>query len=214
MPKGLMFMSQKGIYLLNRSLGLSYIGAPADNYNDLNITKATTVAKKDEVRFLTSDGDTIIYNYFLDMWYSYSDHRGNSSHVIGDDYYLATYKDEIFKQVNTTSSFGGSMVPIKLETGWLSFAGVQGFQRVYRMLLLGEYKSPHKIQIKVAYNYDNVWTDEKLIDVTGYTESYSFGNPSVDDVAPPTYGTPDGLAGAPAAITYGGKDNPQYQIRF
>jgi hypothetical protein len=208
MPKGLMFMSQKGIFLLNRSLGLEYIGAPAEDYKDLTITKTTVVAKKSEVRFLASDGPTAIYNYFLNMWYTYGNHRGNSSAMLGDDYCLATFKNEVYKQVSTTASFGGSMVPIKLETGWLSFAGIQGFQRVYRMLLLGEYKSPHKLLIKIAYNYDDVFTQEKLIDVTSYTESYTYGNPSTGTQN--TYGDPSGTS----AIAYGGKDNTQYQIRL
>ena len=213
MPKGLMFMSQKGIFLLNRSLGLEYIGAPAEDYRDLTITKTTVVPKKSEVRFLASDGPTAIYNYLLNMWYTYGDHRGNSSCMIGDDYHLATYKNKVYKQVSTTSSFDGAMVPIKLETGWLSFAGIQGFQRVYRMLLLGEYKSPHKLLIKIAYNYDDVWQQEKLIDVTSYTESYSYGNPSTGTQN--TYGDPSSTdASGYVKLEYGGKDNTQYQIRL
>ena len=108
------------------------------------------------------------------------------------------------------------MVPIKLTTGWLSFAGIQGYQRVYRMLLLGEYKSPHKLQIKVAYNYDNVWKQEKLIDVSGYTESYTFGGPLGDVFGSPV-STGDGTPNPPSgteSIAYGGKDNTQYQIRL
>jgi hypothetical protein len=209
MPKGLMFMSQKGIYLLTRALGLEYIGAPAEDYRDLTITKTTVVSKKDEVRFLASDGPTVIYNYFLDMWYTSGVTRGSSSTLIKNDYYLANFKDQVFKQTSTTASFGGSMVPIKLETGWLSFAGVQGFQRVYRMLLLGEYKSPHKLQIKIAYDYDDVWKQEKIVDVAGYTESYSYGAPTTGTEA--TYGDPSGTS---TAIAYGGKDNTQYQIRL
>jgi hypothetical protein len=209
MPKGLMFMSQKGIYLLNRSLGLEYIGAAAEDYNHLTIVKAVTVPTKDEVRFQANDGPTIVYNYFLNMWYTSSVQRGVSSVLVKDDFYLATVKDEVFKQVSTTSSFGGSMVPIKLETAWLSFAGIQGFQRVYRMLILGEYKSPHKLQIKIAYNYDDVWKEEKIIDVTGYTESYSYGSPITGTDA--AYGSPSGDSNR---IAYGGKDNTQYQIRL
>jgi hypothetical protein len=212
MPKGLMFMSQKGIFLLNRSLGIEYIGAPAEDYRDLTITKTTVVPKKSEVRFLASDGPTAIYNYLLNMWYTYGDHRGNSSCMIGDDYFLATYKDKVYKQVSTTASFGGAMVPIKLETGWLSFAGIQGFQRVYRMLLLGEYKSPHKLLIKIAYNYDDVWQQEKLIDVTSYTESYRYGGPKYPSEN--HYGDPSTSTGGSIAIPYGGKDNTQYQIRL
>ena len=71
----------------------------------------------------------------------------------------------------------------------------------------------HKLLIKIAYNYDDVWQQEKLIDVTSYTKSYTYGNPSTG--TQDTYGDPS-LADATGhtAIAYGGKDNTQYQIRL
>ena len=53
-PQGLFFKSNKGIFRLSRSLGLSYIGAPIEDFNDLTIKKADLLAKKNEVRFLTN----------------------------------------------------------------------------------------------------------------------------------------------------------------
>ena len=65
-PQGLFFKSNKGIYILERSLVLKYIGFPVDDFNNLNITKADIFAKDNEVRFLTSDGVCLVYNYLED----------------------------------------------------------------------------------------------------------------------------------------------------
>jgi hypothetical protein len=86
-PQGLFFKSNKGIYLLSRSLGLDYLGAPVDDFNHLSITKADLVAKSDEVRFLTSDGVCLVYNYFRGLWTTFSNHEGSGSIMIGDTYY-------------------------------------------------------------------------------------------------------------------------------
>jgi hypothetical protein len=43
---------------------------------------------------------------------------------------------------------------MKLKTGWLSFSGIQGFQRVWKMLLLGTYKSAHELTVSFAFDFN------------------------------------------------------------
>ena len=57
-----------------------------------------------------------------------------------------------------------------------------------------------------------LWQQEKLIDVTSYTKSYTYGNPSTGTQN--TYGDQVELPLVHTAIAYGGKDNTQYQIRL
>ena len=58
-PKGLMFMSNKGIYLLDRGLSTHYIGAPVEAYNSLTITSAILIQDENQVRFTASDGGSV-----------------------------------------------------------------------------------------------------------------------------------------------------------
>ena len=67
-PDGLMFKSRKGIYLLSRQLSVSYIGAAVEAYNGLNFTSAKVVGELNQVRFTTSDGDCLVYNYVYKFW--------------------------------------------------------------------------------------------------------------------------------------------------
>ena len=220
-PQGLFFKSNKGIFLLSRSLGLSYIGAPMDDFNHLTITKADMLAKKNEIRFLTSDGECLVYNYYRGYWGTFTNHRGEGSVVIGDNYYYVHKNpqgNQLFKQ--NYDSYDDAGVPIEMvaETGWMNPIAAQSAIRIYRMLLLGDYFSPHKLKISVAYDYDDTFVDSSVIDVTDYTQIYAYGDPGVKDT--PTgvkrgyYGDPGGTEGSyTTAIAYGGKDVMQYQVR-
>ena len=220
-PQGLFFKSNKGIYLLSRSLGLEYIGAPVDDYNHLTITNASLVAKSDEVRFLTSDGVCLVFNYFRGFWTGFSNHRGQGAAVINNLYYYVNSEGSstrLYKQNYSIYSDAGTAINTLVETGWMNPVAAQNSIRVYRMLLLGSYFSPHKIKVSVAYNYDETYVESSLIDVTSYTETYEFGFPGVDITATGLdegyYGDPGGTTGTyTTAIAYGGKDVMQYQIR-
>ena len=220
-PQGLFFKSNKGIFLLSRSLGLSYIGAPMDDFNHLTITKADMLAKKNEIRFLTSDGECLVYNYYRGYWGTFTNHRGEGSVVIGDNYYYVHKNpqgNQLFKQ--NYNSYDDAGVPIEMaaETGWMNPVAAQSAIRIYRMLLLGDYFTPHQIKVSVAYDYDDTFVDFSTIDVTDYTQIYPYGDPSVKDtstgMAKGYYGDPGGTTGTyTTAIAYGGKDVMQYQIR-
>lgn len=185
-PAGLLFKSQKGIYLLSRSLSLTYIGAPVELYNNLKITSAAVVADKNQVRFTTSDGECIVYNYYQKKWATFTNHRGLSAIDINDDYYYLRTDNLVYKE---SSHFSDNGTPIKtrIETGWLNFAGVQAFQRVYRMLLLGEFKSAHKLRIKVAYDFIDAYIQELTIDSSDVIDSTTYGSYSPYG-SEPTYG--------------------------
>jgi hypothetical protein len=194
-PSGIMFQSEKGIYLIDRSLNTTYIGAPVEDYNDLTIKSASFIPNKNQVRFLTDD-QCLSYNYLVNKWVLFTNHQGISSTVLGNDYYYIRETNDIFKSA-THFTDNGSPILIALETAWISAGGVQGFARIYRALILGEYKSPHKIKLKLAYNYLDAFTQESLIDTSDFTATTVYGGDS-------PYGS-----GSP----YGGTGN-QYQMRI
>ncbi len=185
-PEGLMFKSRKGIYLLTRSLQLQYIGAPVQEYNHLNITSARTVAQFNQVRFTTSDGECLVYNYFVQKWATFTNHEGLSAETIENDYYYLRTDGELFKENQASYSDNGSAISLVLETAWMSLAGLQGFQRAYKMLILGSYKSPHKLLVQAGYDFNEAWVQEKLIDpdaafidasIYGEDSPYGSGSP-------------------------------------
>lgn len=193
-PMGLMFQSLKGIYLIDRGLNISYIGAPVEHFNNLTVNAATLVPTKNQVIFFT-EGDALVFNYFTQQWATFTNHQGISATVLNNTLYYIRYNNDIFKQ---SSSFtdNGSFIRMRIESSWMNFGGIQGYQRVYRALILGKYRSPHKLVIEAAYNYNSPYLDSKVVDTADFTEDSTYGSDS-------PYGT----------NTYGGTGN-KYQLRL
>lgn len=199
-PDGLMFKSRKGIYLLNRGLQLSYIGAPVEAFNNLTISSAKVVGELNQVRFTTLDGDCLVYNYVYQFWATFTNHRAKSAEVLGNQYYYLRTNNELYKENRQTFSDAGVPIKMKLEIGWISFSTLQGFGRVYKMLVLGDWLSRHDLQIKVGYDFNEAWTQTATITPdTAQIDAVAYGDDS-------PYGLPD-------SKNYGGLGNP-YQARI
>lgn len=70
----------------------------------------------------------------------------------------------------------GAAIKLKATTAWLSFANVQGFQRVRRAQVLGTWKSSHNLQVTVYNDFLEAPTQQ----VTAYPVApgvYGGGSP-------------------------------------
>lgn len=198
-PDGLMFKSRKGIFLLSRTMGLDYIGAPIEEFNALQITSAKVVGQLNQVRFTTSDGDCLVYNYVFKFWATFTNHRAKSAETLGNDYYYLRYDGSLYKENRSSFSDAGSVIKMRLEIGWISFAGMQGFLRAYRMLVLGDWHSQHNLKVQIAYDFKEVYAQSAVI------------NPDTAQMDATAYGV-DSPYGLPAKL-YGGYGNA-YQARI
>lgn len=154
-PEGLMFQSDKGIWLLGRDLSTKYIGAPVEQYtNEGTVQSAVNVPGTNQVRFTLDSGVTLMYDYYYKQWGTFTNVPAISSTLYGD---LHTYLDNrgrVF--IETPGSYLDRSAPVLMSftTSWLNLAGVQGFERAYEFYLLGNYISPHRLNITVAYDYN------------------------------------------------------------
>lgn len=165
MPLGIMYKSRKGIYLLNRALQVEYIGADVEDFNSQTITSAHLIQDKNQVRFLTSSGSTLVYDYFFKQWSTFTNHTGVDSVSWLSTYcYLRT--DGKVYQENTGFLDDTTGIVMKAATAWMKFAGIQGYQRIRRIGFLGDYKSAHQMQIRVGYDYKTSYTTTYTFDAT------------------------------------------------
>lgn len=154
-PNGLMFQSDKGIWLLGRDLSTTYIGAPVEAYNDAHVESALTIPETNQVRFTLDNGITLMYDYYFQQWGTFINIPAVSSALFQN---LHTYLDKfgrVFQETPDKYLDGSSPVLMSFVTGWLNVAGLRGYERAYEFNLLGTYLSPHKIQVQVAYDYKN-----------------------------------------------------------
>lgn len=168
-PKGIIYQSPKGIYQLDHALNVTYIGAPLEGllFSGLgfeSITSGVLMTEVTQVRFgvpLGAGGHTLcfIYDYAIGQWYSSSlSTSGNPSsidacNVDGAYYNLTDTNLGVVEEQDggAVDPFAGAILQ-SLTTGWIKVAGVQGFQRVYQMLMLGT--GGGSLDVSVAYDYN------------------------------------------------------------
>lgn len=161
-PMGLMFKSGKGIFLLDRNLQTSYIGAPVEDYNSQDVTGTLLHESKNEVRFLTSSGYVLVYDYLVNQWGVDTGRAGVGIATVNGTIYYATAAGAIYSESGFTDNSSGYVM--KATTGWIKVDSLQGWMKVRRFLITGAYKSAGTVRVRVAYDYN-----ETFIDTYDYT---------------------------------------------
>lgn len=151
-PEGVWFRSPFGLRLVARSgsLGQSsdgkQAGAEVDSLVSGNVVAISGDAKQ-QIRFYQSGGTVLVWDYQWRQWTRFTGHA-NSDAVYADDRYyhltnyssttpLVRYTDETATTDVNNSGVAASIFSSTIETPWLSFGGIQGFQRIYRLAVLG-----------------------------------------------------------------------------
>lgn len=154
MPNGLMFESDKGIWLLGRDLSTSYIGAPVEQFTqNATVQSAVNVPGTNQVRFTLDSGITLMYDYYYGQWGSFVNVPAISSTLYQGLHSFINNRGQVFQETPGKYLDGSQPVLISFQSGWFNLAGLQGFQRAYFFYLLGTYITPHKLTINIAYDY-------------------------------------------------------------
>jgi hypothetical protein len=170
-PNGLMFQSGKGIWLLGRDLSTNYIGAPVEQILDgYTVTSAVNVPSTTQVRFTLNNGIVLMYDYYYNQWGTFSTIRALSSTVYENLHTVLTEFNQVLQETPGQYVDNGSPVLMSFTSGWMNLAGVQGYERFYYMLLLGQYKTPFKLNVQFAFNY-NVSPSQSILVTPDQTPS-------------------------------------------
>lgn len=188
MPMGLMFQSDKGIWLLDRSLNTRYIGAAVEAYNTSLVFSALNIPATNQVRFTLNDDVTLMYDYYFDQWGTFNNIPAISSTLYQG---LHTYINDFgqaFQENPGNYLDGSNPVLMSFQTSWFNLAGLQGYQRAYFLYMLAEFYSPHKVQIQIAYDYAPAPSQNSLIIPDNY--SAPWGGDETWGQSSPWGGTP------------------------
>lgn len=172
MPQGLMFQSDKGIWLLGRDLSTQYIGAPVEAFNGSLVQSAVNIPQTNQVRFTLDTGQTLMYDYYYGQWGTFAGVPAISSCIFDGIHTFINSFGAVYQENPGVYLDGSTPVLISFTTSWLNLAGLQGYQRAFFFYLLGQYLTPHKLQLSIAYDYNSSPRQSTLIQPTNASPAY------------------------------------------
>ena len=171
-PAGLMFQSDKGIWILGRDLSTNYIGAAVEAYNSQIVQSAQSIPGTNQVRFILSNSLTLMYDYFYNQWGTFSNLNAISSTIYNSYQTYLNTSGVVYQETPGTYLDGSQPVTMSVTTGWINIAGLQGFERFYQMYLLGTYYSPFKLSVSIAYDYNSSALQQTVVTPDNYSPSW------------------------------------------
>ena len=139
---GLLFRADKGIYLLDRSLMLQYVGADVEPLlSGVTVLSATPVADKHQVRFLLDGGTSqvLVYDYLVNQWARWSlPAVGLSAALVNGSYAVLATDGYVYTETAGQHVDGfGDWIPLTVRTAWIKLADLQRWQRTRNVQILG-----------------------------------------------------------------------------
>ena len=195
--QGIMFQSPKGLYLLDRSMSVRYFGDNVEAYNATPMSGVAMVPNTNQVRWTTATGPALVYDYLFDQWATFTSHEAVDCDVWRGEFVFVRSNGEVHVENRAiwTDNGGTAYIKLRLVTSWLQTAGIQGFQRAQRAYVVGDYRGAHKLRVRVAFDFNPVFTQDVTYDATTALAGTTYGSD-------PTYG---------ASAVYGGTSQP-YQF--
>lgn len=171
-PVGIMFQSDKGIWLLSRDLNTTYIGAPVEDFNSQTVKSAEVIPGTNQVRFILDNSITLMYDYYYSQWGTFSNIRAISACLYQDKHtYLNTF-GKVLQETANTYLDDTTPVLLSFTTSWINLAGIQGLERFYSLYLLGTYFTPFKLNVALAYDYNPNPTQATIVTPDNYSPAW------------------------------------------
>lgn len=167
-PEGVWFRSPFGLRLVSRNGSLArsqdgkQVGAEVDELVSGNVVAVYGDAKQ-QIRFYQTAGTVLIWDYQWQKWTRFTGHANVDACFADNRFYhvnnvssvaqIRYYNESVTRDANDSGTIN-SVYESVIETAWLQFAGIQGFQRIYRLMLLANYTSVSGAAVAQKYYYD------------------------------------------------------------
>ena len=195
--QGLMFQTpSKGIWLLDRNLSPpEYIGAGVDDFAlQYTVSSATLDQTSNSVIFTTYNGPALVYDYLIQQWSTFTNHQAVDSVNFQGLFTFCKPNGSVYQQnpdIFYDGYVAGTQVPYSMEfvTPWISAAQPLGYQNIYRVFVLGQYRGPHTLNAAVGYNFNPAFTSFAAINVASTAGSNTWGSDPTWGASTPWGGT-------------------------
>ena len=173
-PLGVFYQTDRGIYLVGRDMSVAYIGAGVEDTVGSNL--AVSMIRHDDdssIRIMlqpvspSATGTDVycIYNYYLKQWHTfgldYTDTKYQVDEIFdGSKFQRLTVDGKQFEQDDSvfqdhTTAGSNQNYNVTIQTGFVSSTGVMKKDRVYRVMLMGEYVGAHDLSLAIKNDYSD-----------------------------------------------------------
>jgi len=168
-PLGIFFRGRRGLYLLDRSLQVKYVGKPIEEaLASVTITDAIYWEKDSQVRFFTSAG-VFVYDLINESWSTFTyPVTLVKACTVNSELYMIDSDQDLYRESGYLDN--GAFVSMSFQTAY--FRPQQGlrqaWQRFRRVSLQGLETTPVNVTVTLMRDYiDSVtdprsWTDAEI----------------------------------------------------
>lgn len=197
---GVYYISSRGVYRVAPNYQFDYIGAGVEDllpgYTPRSIV---TQESQNEIQFLINKSNSsriLVYNVLFEQWYSWDLSTGavtidqvcdmvfssqlnevlllqsNGALIAATAKIAGGFTDEFYIAASTSPVTSEYNMSFKLHS--IAAAGLQASQRVYRVILLGEYASAHTLTLDVFNSYDSSYAERHQQIINTDANPYQF----------------------------------------
>ena len=171
-PQGLMFQSDKGIWLLGRDLSTQYIGAHVETLaNNALVQSSVNVPGTNQVRFTLNTGISLMYDYFFGNWGTFVGVPAISSTLYQGLHTFINSSGQVYQENPGRYLDGSNPVLVSFLSAWIDMAGISGYERLLELQLLGSYVSPHLLDVKLGFDFGPL-SEQAIIQPTNFSGAY------------------------------------------
>ncbi len=170
-PNGLMFQSDKGIWLLTRNLQTTYIGAPVESFNGSVVNSANVIPETNYVLFTLDNNQFLMYDYYFEQWGTFEGVSAVSGCIYQGLHTILDIYGRILQETPGAYVDVDSPVLMRFKTSWINVASLQGYERFYEFYLLAKFLSPHMLGVDVSYDYNSSVLNSVVISPSNFSPS-------------------------------------------
>lgn len=160
---GIQFQSKKGIWLLDRSLVGTYLGAPVEGLTSgATVKSALLLPTTTQVRFATDTSGVLLYDSYVGQWSNFPTVKAVQA-VVWDDLFTYLRSDgKVLYEAAGTWTDDGTPVVMNVVTGPIRphdptimqrmIRAPGGMIRIREVVVVGTYKSAHTLNVSLYYD--------------------------------------------------------------
>ena len=132
------------------------------------------------MRFTTSgtvtleNGETrtdlvLVYDYLMGQWATFTNVAAVDACVWQGVYVWCKSNGRAYEEDTTSNTDAGAFIQLRFVTSWISLAQLNGFQRIYRLIVLGDYEGAHSLRVRLGYDFTPEYTYDTSVDAETVT---------------------------------------------